>query len=202
MILLFILSLFGKGSKNAADEAQLVEAIARGDQQALSQLYDTYTRLLYSLIIKIVKNQEVAEDILQEVFVQVWDKASKFDGNKGTVYTWLTTMSRNKSIDHLRSKTHKNSSKNVSDPEEYVFPLMESVEATPLDATIQNDQRNRINQALGQIPAEQKEIIEIAYFQGYTQSEIAAELDLPLGTVKTRMRQGMIKLKEIITATV
>lgn len=202
MILFFLLSVFGKNGRNASEEANLVAMIAKKDQQALSRLYDLYAKLLFSLIYKVVGKQETAEDILQEIFVMVWEKAAMFDPSKGSVYTWLAAMSRNKSIDYLRSKANKNQKKHVSEADEHIFPILESEGMNPLDATIQNERSTMVRQALDGLPEEQKTIIAIAYFKGYTQSEIAEEFNLPLGTVKTRMRQGMIKLKDLLTATV
>lgn len=169
------------------------------DSAALSELYDFYNRLLFGLILSILKKREEAEDILQEVFITIWEKAEQFDLDKGTVYTWIVSLARNKSIDRLRSKVYKEQKKQSAslDNEDVFYPLY-SDEQDPLEQTILADRAKSVHEALDQISDKQRKVLQVAYFNGMSQSEIAEVFGIPLGTVKTRMRDGMIKLRELL----
>lgn len=180
-------------------EKQLLRQVAGGDAQALSELYDMYHLVIFRQLLGIVKQREEAEDLLQEVFNQIWSKAGSFDPDRGSVYTWMSTMSRNKGLDYLRSKAHKRSQKTDYDPDEFILAGIPASDETPLDETILAERSHLLKLALQQIPEEQQQVLKIAYFEGYSQSEIADQLGLPLGTIKTRMRQGMIKLESILS---
>lgn len=169
------------------------------DAAALSELYDQYNRLLFGLILSILKKREEAEDTLQEVFTQIWEKAEQFDLERGTVYTWIVSLTRNKSIDRLRSKVYKEQKKqSTSLDDEDVFHPLYSDETDPLENTILTDRAKKLRDALDQISDKQRKVLQVAYFNGMSQSEIADEYDIPLGTVKTRMRDGMMKLRELL----
>lgn len=183
--------------QNSGEEIELMRQIKSRDESALEELYELYKRLLFGMIFSIVKKREEAEDVLQEVFVKIWNKADSFDENRGNVYSWIVTLARNKAIDRLRSKAYKTQQKASVSIHEPLFTL-EGDKADPLETTIFSDRAELVKKALNEIPESQKEVIKIAYFRGLTQSEIADQLDIPLGTVKTRTRQGMIKLKSIL----
>jgi RNA polymerase sigma-70 factor (ECF subfamily) len=193
-----IFSTIGKGSNPDTDkEILLMKRIKQKEEGALKELYGLYNQLLLGLILPIVKNKEEAEDVLQEVFVNIWQKAHTFDGTRGNVYSWLVTLSRNKAIDRIRSKdykTQKKASKTVSDPS---F-ILEGDKYDPLETSIFSERAEIVKKALEKIPEKQSTVIRIAYYQGMTQSEISEQLNIPLGTVKTRTRQGMIKLSSIL----
>jgi RNA polymerase sigma-70 factor (ECF subfamily) len=184
----------------SSTERELLERIGRRDadsEDALAQLYDRYARLLYSVILAIVKHPPEAQDLLQEVFVQVWNNASSFDATRGSVYAWIVTLTRNRAIDRIRSKAFRERQQ-----EEFGLDAAMYVAATtasPLDATLMNERSELVRIALEQLSPEQRQALMLAYFQGYTQSEIAEELDIPLGTVKTRVRQGLQKLHDLLT---
>lgn len=198
MILYNLLVAFGKiAHANPDDEKELMKRIKARDPKALEQLYDIYSTLLYGLVIPIVKKREEAEDVLQEVFITIWEKASTFDEDRGNVYSWIVTLTRNKAIDRIRSKGYKSQQKASVSTSEPDFTL-EGDRYDPLETTIHSDRAELVKMALDQIPEKQREVIKIAYYQGMTQSEIADHLNLPLGTVKTRTRQGLIKLKDIL----
>ncbi|HYQ86131.1 MAG TPA: sigma-70 family RNA polymerase sigma factor [Bacteroidota bacterium] len=167
------------------------------DSVALSALYDRYARLIYSLIRSVIKNHEEAEDLLQEVFVQLWERASTYDAARGSVYTWIVTLARNRAIDQVRSKSFQQQNKIAREvgPDMLYSPM----ENSPFDLVVAEERSRKMRDALNQIPPEQSQVIHIAYFGGCSQSEIAAQLNIPLGTVKTRMRQGMKKLQQIMT---
>jgi RNA polymerase sigma-70 factor (ECF subfamily) len=193
-----ILAAIGKAAHSGSDkEVQLMEKIKTGDADALEELYDQYNRLLFGMIISIVKKKEEAEDVLQEVFVNIWQKAHTFDEKRGNVYSWLVTMTRNKAIDRIRSKDYKTQEKasvNIDDP---AFSL-EGGKFDPLETTIYSDRAEMVKKALARIPESQREVLKFAYYRGLTQSEISDHLGIPLGTVKTRTRQGMLKLSDIL----
>jgi RNA polymerase sigma-70 factor (ECF subfamily) len=190
-----ILAAIGRAGHSGSDkEVQLMEKIKSGDTDALEELYNQYNRLLFGLIITIVKKREEAEDVLQEVFVNIWQKAHTFDEERGNVYSWLVTLSRNKSIDRVRSKDYKTQEKASVSVDEPAFSL-KGDKFDPLETTIYSDRAEMVKKALAEIPESQREVLKIAYYQGMTQSEISDHLNIPLGTVKTRTRQGMIKLK-------
>ena len=183
---------------NASEETELLQRIMNRDGQALAELYDRYSTLLYSLIVSIVKVQEEAEDVLQECFQQAWEKAPMFDARKGSVYTWLVTMARNRAIDRIRSKSYRMRQEESRGSDTWVEALADPGGDSPLDIIVAEERSLVVKRALEQLPADQRDVIHIAYFNGLSQSEIAEKLDLPLGTVKTRMRQGMIKLYALL----
>mgnify|MGYP003118758172 CR=1 FL=1 len=199
-MLFFFISTIGKFlTKDEDRDRELMARIKARDTAALSELYDNYHRLLFGLILSILKKREESEDILQEVFTTIWEKAEQFDTERGTVYTWIVSLTRNKSIDRLRSKVYKEQKKqSVSLNDEDVFHPLYSEETDPLENTILTDRAKRLHNALTEISAKQRKVLQVAYFNGMSQREIADEFDIPLGTVKTRMRDGMMKLREIL----
>ncbi|NGP89341.1 sigma-70 family RNA polymerase sigma factor [Aliifodinibius halophilus] len=174
-----------------------MKRIQSRDDEALEELYDLYKRLLFSMVISIVKKKEEAEDLLQEIFVKIWNKAESFDPDRGNVYSWIVTLARNQAIDRIRSKGYKTQKKQSVSIHEPLFSL-EGDKHDPMETTIFSDRAELVKKALEKIPEKQSEVIKIAYYRGLTQSEISDQLDIPLGTVKTRTRQGMIKLKRIL----
>jgi RNA polymerase sigma-70 factor (ECF subfamily) len=172
---------------------ELLHAIAGGDEQALASLYDRYRVILFSLVLRILHSRDDAEDVLQELFLQVWKRASDFDETRGRPFTWLVTLARSRAIDRLRSLDAReravNESVRAAGPEEW---------ADAVDDLIRSEQSEVVRRALAELPDEQRRALLLAYFEGLTQTEIAARLNAPLGTVKTRMRSGMIKLRELL----
>ncbi len=181
---------------------ELMEKIVQRDAKALETLYERFSKALYSVILPIVKKKEDAEEILCEVFLQVWEKAPSYDVNKGSVYTWLLRMARNRAIDKIRSKSYKNQRQEADDVEDMDDFASRNSES-PLDGVLISERAEIVKTALARISPDQRLVLETAYFEGYTQSQIAERLHLPLGTVKTRMRDGMKslqgQLKETLT---
>ena len=184
--------------RDSDEELLLLERISNGEEDALSELYDMYSAIIYSLIIKIVKNNEEAEDLMQSLFIKIWERASSFDRTKGNVYSWLTALARNSAIDKIRSKQYKTNRDNLAEIDEAeIFGIKEGL--TGIDSAIINERTQYVSKALEEIPVEQRAVIKLAYFEGLTQSEMAEALSIPLGTVKTRMRQALIKLEKILS---
>jgi RNA polymerase sigma-70 factor, ECF subfamily len=172
------------------NDVELLKAIAAHDELALAQLYDRYRVIVFGLLMRILNNREEAEDVLQEVFLQVWRKAGDFDENRGRPFTWLVTLGRSRGIDRLRSLASRERVIEAGARE-----VTEQISDAASDA-FRSEQRGLVNDALAQLPDEQKRPLMLAYFDGLTQSEIATSLGAPLGTIKTRMRTGMMKLRE------
>jgi len=175
-----------------ANDVELLKAVAARDEAALAQLYDRYRVILFGLLMRILNNREEAEDVLQETFLQVWRRAANFDETRGRPFTWLVTLARSRGIDRLRTLAARERVAVASARDE-----AEVVSDAASDA-FRSEQRGLITNALDQLPDEQKQTLLLAYFDGLTQSEIAARLNAPLGTVKTRMRTGMMKLRELL----
>jgi len=174
------------------DDVELLKAIAARDEAALAQLYDRYRVILFGLLMRILNNREEAEDVLQEVFLQVWRKAADFDESRGRPFTWLVTLARSRGIDRLRTIASRERVAEAGARE-----VSEEISDAATDA-FKSEQRGLVSDALAKLPDEQKRPIMLAYFDGLTQSEIATHLGSPLGTVKTRMRTGMIRLRELL----
>jgi RNA polymerase sigma-70 factor (ECF subfamily) len=176
----------GTPDETTADLLRLQRVAAR-DSSALAELYDEHSRLLFGLILRILKDRGEAEEVLQEVFVQAWTRASTYNLQLGSPVGWLVGIARNRAIDRLRANSVR----------------VRTLEAVPEPAPVETPERSAavgekrrdVQRALDALPAEQRELIELAYFLGFTQSELAARFSLPLGTVKTRIRTGMITLR-------
>lgn len=179
----------------------LLAEIARKNDDALMRLYDKYRRSVYSMLLRIVKIESEAEELLQDVFMQVWEKAELFDAERGFFDTWLFTLTHNKAINTLRSRLYKKNAqedrKDIQDLANVVSPHT-TQETTPLSEQEAADDRKAVLDALDKIPSDQRDALMLAYYEGLSQSEIAEKLGIPLGTIKTRMRQGMIKLQGLL----
>jgi len=176
-------------------DSDLLHALARDDEAALAAIYDRYRLILFGLILRILHDRAEAEDVLQEVFLQVWRRAGDFDEARGRAFTWLVTIARSRALDRLRSAGSR-------------ARLTEAAAQTPRDDVsdaamdaLKSETSTIVRQALAELPDEQRRTLFLAYFEGLTQVEIAARLGDPLGTVKTRMRSGLIKLRELLGQT-
>ena len=199
MILQFFLQLIGFARQTTDEEREWMEQVQSGSRDALRKLYDRFKHILSGMIYKILRNREETEDLLQEIFVQAWQKADQYDPGRGTVYSFLATMARNKAIDRTRSRAFKNSKKDdyVINDDEYSFNL--STENPNPEESIELTERAvSVRKALAELNEKEREVLYISYFHGLSQSEIADKIEIPLGTVKYRMRQGMIKLRDML----
>ncbi|CAA7196070.1 RNA polymerase sigma factor [Chryseobacterium potabilaquae] len=154
-------------------------------------MYDHYSGALYGIILRIVQSKEYTEEIIQDVFIKIWNSIDQYDLNKGRFYTWMINIARNTAIDYLKSKGFQNELKNQSLPD-FVYNTTE--------LSISNKESDFIGfkNILEGLEEDKLELIELAYYKGYTQSEISEQLNIPLGTVKTKMRNALMKLKDLL----
>ncbi len=176
-------------------QTSLLPAITRGDLNAFDELYDRYSSTLYALLIHILGNCEDAQEVLQETFVKAWTSAKMFDAVRGSEVAWLISIARSRGIDRLRSRRIRVDREDEAGREISVHSGF--VDRTGgADKAIESEQRGAVRGALAELPEAQRIALELAYFEGLSQSEIAARLREPLGTVKTRMQLGMKKLRD------
>lgn len=176
------------------EPTNLLTKIAEGDRNALSQLYDRYSRIIYAIAWKSLNSVEDCEEVVLDVFAQVWKIADRFDANKGSIEQWLFTLTRSRILDRLRKlqRLNKVVTAAIIDGKEIEFA---TTSVDPLAALEMTERRQQVLAALERIPSVQREIIEMAYYRGLTHTEIAAATGLSLGTVKTRLRLGLSKLR-------
>ncbi|MFD0941283.1 RNA polymerase sigma factor [Pedobacter boryungensis] len=177
-------------------EVDLVNGLKTGDKQAVAQLYKMYSGSLLGIITRIVKFDEIAEDILQDTFIKVWKSIDQYDASKGRLFTWLANLAKNTAIDHLRSKSCTNSSKTDN---------LNEIPIVTLDRrnyTQFNTETIGIKQLIQQLKPEQKNILDLVYFEGYTHAEVSEKLNIPLGTVKTKIRLSILALRRSFNETI
>ena len=176
-----------------ADDVALIRRMVEADETALGALYDRWARSLYSLVLHLLKDPDEAEDVVEETFWQAWRKSGSYEPSKGAVSTWLLTIGRRKALDRLRSKKRHREDPVGSD---HTFADIASPSPDPSQDLEGSELREHVRAALRELPAEQREVLELGYFSGLSQTEIADATGQPLGTVKTRMRLAMQKLRE------
>ena len=174
------------------DDAALVRRIADGDETALAAFYDRWVQPVYSLVVAILKDADEAEDVVEEAFWQVWQHAASYDASRGTVRTWLLTIGRSRALDRLRSRNRLR-----EDAVDDIAELRDPAPDPLLDAE-GTERREMVKRALAMLPNDQRIALELAYFRGMSQSEIGDFLREPLGTIKTRMRLGLQKLRSAL----
>jgi RNA polymerase sigma-70 factor (ECF subfamily) len=177
-------------------EIELLQRIGAGDPDSFEDLYDRFSGVLFSAAVQILNDQREAEDVLQDVFVQIWDKAKLYKPSRGKPLTWAMTLTRNKAIDRLRSFQRRfRLQDQVERESKAISPPVSRDSVDEVDAL---EKSRIIRSAVLKLSNEQRQAIELAFFSGLTQNEIAEELNQPLGTVKARIRRGMLKLKDLI----
>lgn len=174
--------------------AHWIGRIAQGDQAALASLYDATSQLVYGLVLRILGDAGTSEDVTLEVYLQVWRQAERFDPARGRVLSWLMTMARSRAIDRLRVTSQQLARSEPLD----VLNEAKSSSPDPEESAQLAQRRARVREALRTLGPEQRRAIELAFFGGLSQNEIALKLNEPLGTVKTRIRSGMLKLREVL----
>ncbi len=178
------------------EDPALIDLIIQRDETALGELYDRYHRLVFSIALHVVGRPEDAEEITLDVFSSVWDKADSYQSELAKVSTWLTRIARNRAIDVLRREGARPMKDSLSWAQVSPTPAADS--GRPEPAAHLAMQQERVREALASLPADQQEALALAYFKGYSHSEIARELDIPLGTAKGRIRSGMQKLRGLL----
>lgn len=176
-------------------DVDLITQASRGDPRALEVLYDRYSRVVFSFALRIVNDQQIAEEVLQEVFFRAWQQGGSFRASKGTFLTWLLSITHNMAIDEVRKRKRRPQRSDSDDPDIVLAAVADGGPSVE-DEVWSRALRERIGRALDTLPNAQREAIELAYFRGMTHREIADTLGEPLGTIKTRMRLGMQKLRD------
>ena len=179
------------GTATTYTESELVSLLKSKDSKAFSYLYDNYSPSLYTVIAQLVNDMEIANDVLQEVFINIWRKIDSYDPLKGRLFTWMLNIARNASIDTLRSRGYQNTRKNQSLQEKNEWPETGKSGSVNIDSI-------GLKRVVERLKREHRVLIDLAYFKGYTHEEIAAIEDIPLGTVKTRIRNALMQLREYL----
>lgn len=180
--------------RSNAEDVALIRRMCDADETALGALYDRWVRSLYSLVFHLLKDADEAEDVVEETFWQAWRKASSYEPSRGAVSTWLLTIGRRRALDRLRAKGRRREESMTRDGS--TMADMPSLAPDPSQAAEGEERRTLVLAALRELPTEQREVLELGYFQGLSQTEIAEATGQALGTVKTRMRLAMQKLRE------
>jgi len=176
---------------DSADEAVVARAAA-GDENALGELYDRFGAVAYGLALRVLRDRALAEDAVQEAFIEVWRHGDRFSSARGSARTWILTLVHRRAVDLVRRQERQPTA--VADPE----PVVERREGGADDAAVSRDERARVQAALAQLPHDQRVALELAYYGGLTQSELAARLGEPVGTIKSRMFHGLRRLRTIL----
>jgi RNA polymerase sigma-70 factor, ECF subfamily len=181
--------LGGVDPKNGAADSALVVAIRTGDQSAMGSLYDRYSPVVYAVALRVLGDTGAAEDVLQDVFMQLWRNPGAFDSSRGSLGAWLAVITRNRAIDALRKRR----------PENDIEDVVISVEPDMVGDADRARVGEKVRAALGTMPDPQRKALELAYYEGLTHSEIAAKTGEPLGTIKTRIRAGLLTLRKVFS---
>jgi RNA polymerase sigma-70 factor, ECF subfamily len=183
-------------AKELQSEIELLRQIGQGNRRSFEQLYERFSGVLFSIAYRMLNSQEAAEDVLQDVFVQIWKKAPMFDPKRGRPMTWAVTLTRNKAIDLMRSAQRRSGLQETIQREKEAFSRIE--DQSLFDAVASDEMWKMVRAAIAKLSKEQRQAIELAFFASMTQTEIAEHLNQPLGTIKARIRRGMLALREII----
>ena len=175
-------------------DTALIEKMMAGDEQSLSRIYDRYSPMLFGMMMRILRDTQAAEEVLQDLFMQLWRSGAQFDATRGSLSSWLLVIGRNRAISRLRGRASREVLEEEDGEYANVFVSAQNLE----DEASRAQMRNNITVALATLPHEQRQAVELAYFEGMTQSEIATRTGAPLGTVKTRVRTAMQSLKQIL----
>jgi RNA polymerase sigma-70 factor (ECF subfamily) len=178
-------------------DAELVRQMGTGDERAFATFYDRFAPGLFSMIYAILRDQKESEDVLQEALVQMWKRAATYDASRSSLFTWAVMISRHKAIDHLRSRQRQSRLHEAVASESNAVPAFAPADRAD-NALARSDERERVRAALAQLGEAQREAIDLAFFAGLTQTQISERLGAPLGTVKARIRRGLLALREVL----
>ena len=182
-------------------DPKLLTRVAKGDHEAFSRLYDQSSTLLFTLAIRILNDREEAAELLQEVYLEVWRKVARYDVGRGTPVAWLVTLTRSRAIDRLRARASRGQHLVADSLENVAVAQIQDQGPNPYEAQEDTELRRSMSKALADLPAAQQQALEMAYYQGLSHTEIAAKLNQPLGTVKTRIKLAMAKLRMTLQST-
>jgi RNA polymerase sigma-70 factor, ECF subfamily len=191
-------------NRPVADEAQhtadaaLLARIAAGEQAALGELYDRFSRPLYSVALRVLNDAAEAEDIIHDVFITLWAKARDFQSSRGHAFSWALTLTRNRAIDRVRSRKRRGELLSQAALSDLGYDETDAADHDSATTLWFKEKASAVRRALATLPADQRKALELAYFSGLTQIEIAAQLAEPLGTIKARIRRGLLKLRDVI----
>ena len=177
-------------------EIELMRRVANGDRRSFAELYDRFSGVLFSTAYRLLNNQQAAEDVLQDVFIQIWEKAPLYDSTRGKPMTWAVTLTRNKAIDRLRSTQRRSRLHDDAQRESVAGEQFD--DRSSFEAMVSGETGALVREALEKLTKDQRQAIELAFFSSLTQNEIAERLREPLGTIKARIRRGMMKLREVL----
>jgi RNA polymerase sigma-70 factor (ECF subfamily) len=178
--------LSGAPAPNNMEDAALIERIRSGDETAMADIYDRYSGIVYGIALRVLGSTTAAEDVLQEIFLQLWRNPQAFDANRGKLAPWLAVIARNRAIDHLRKRP----------PEDDLEEVAVSTGVNLEDEAARRQAVEKIRSVLSQLPPEQRRAVEMAFFEGLTHTEIAAKTGEPLGTIKTRIRTALLAVRK------
>lgn len=179
-----------------AVDARLVQRMARGDKHAFAELYDRFSGPLYATAMRVLRDSTEAQDIVHDAFLTIWEKASTFDLSRGSAFSWAVTLVRNRAIDRVRSRQRRAELLAASAPSDLGYT--ESTTGGADTSAASSDDARQVRAAVAALPAEQQRALELAFFGGLTQEQIAEKLQAPLGTVKARIRRGLLKLRDTL----
>jgi RNA polymerase sigma-70 factor (ECF subfamily) len=193
----FLAAFTSTGAREVSPDATLLSRLLQKDVSAFEQLYDRHSRLVYGLVLRILQQASTSEEVVQDVFLQLWRNADQYDSSRGPFIPWLCTMARNRALDQLRLKSERQRRR-----EDIPVELPSVVVAPEYEKALDEKRRaERVRALMASLAPQQKKAIELAYFEGLSHSEIAAALKEPLGTVKSWIRNGLLRLKEGLQAT-
>jgi len=193
----FLAVFSSKSNDEVSPDATLMQQLLRRDVSAFEELYERHSRIVYSLVLRILRQGTTAEEVVQDVFLQLWRNSARYDLSRPFV-PWLLTLARNRALDHLRLKSERQRRREEQTEE---FPQIASAPPEYEKALDEKRRAEQVRALIGSLPAAQKKAIELAYFEGLSHSEIAASLQEPLGTVKSWIRNGLLRLKEGLQGT-
>lgn len=174
-------------------DPKLIAQVVKGDHQAFSQLYDQSSALLFTLALRILGNRDEAAELLQDIYLEVWRKVARYDVGRGTPMAWLVTLTRSRAVDRLRARASKTPP--VVDSTEPSLDHLPDQSPDPFEIQADHELRNAVGKALAELPEAQRQALELAYYEGLSHTDIAARLNQPVGTIKTRIKLGMNKLR-------
>jgi len=186
-----------EAQERAGVDAGLLRRMAGGDRDALAEIYDRFSRPLYSTALHILHDAAEAQDVMHDVFLMLWEKAAVFESERGSAFSWAVTLIRNRSIDRVRSRQRRSRLLEEAAPADLGY-AEDSGAPSANERMAQGDDARAVRAAVAELPADQQRVLELAFFSGLTQQEIAARLNEPLGTIKARIRRGLHKLRDTV----